>query len=144
MIIDLMTLSNVNTTTTTEVKRVSSYELAKFLKSYPEDSVISIWETMMDQYGYVPPTWWLVERIVAEYGHDPIWIKVPASLLGLVEAVKQPPKRRWRIIGKMKRRNPTLHQPWWMKWWSSFIIMWQCQRYCRIIFFWFSNRIYYL
>lgn len=114
MIIDLMTLSNVNTTT--EVKRVSSYELAKFLKSYPEDTVVSIWETMMDQCGDVPPTWWLVERIVAEYGHDPIWIKVPASLLGLVEAVKQPPKRRWRIIGKMKRRNPTLHQPWWMKW----------------------------
>ena len=114
MIIDLMTLSNVNTTT--EVKRVSSYELALLLKSYPEDSVVSIWETMMDQCGGVPPTWWLVERIVAEYGHDPIWIKVPASLLGLVEAVKQPPKRRWRIIRKMKRRNPTLHQPWWMKW----------------------------
>ena len=114
MIIDLMTLSNVNTTT--EVKRVSSYELAKFLKSYPEDNTVSIWETMMDQCGGVPPTWWLVERIVAEYGHDPIWIKVPASLLGLVEAVKQPPKRRWRIIGKMKRSNSTLHQPWWMKW----------------------------
>lgn len=114
MIIDLMTLSNVNTTT--EVKRVSSYELAKFLKSYPENSAVSIWETMMDQCGSIPPTWWLVERIVAEYGHDPIWIKVPASLLGLVESVKQPPKRRWRIIGKMKRRNPTLHQPWWMKW----------------------------
>ena len=112
MVIDLMRLGKNDESI---VKRVSAYELALIFKSYPEDSVWSIWETMMDQCGQ-PPTWWLVERIVAEYGHDPIWIKVPSSLLGLVEAVKQPPKRRWRTSGKWKKLLPQFHQPWWMKW----------------------------
>ena len=112
----MMDFMFLNNTSESIIKRMKPYEVALFLKSYPDGDVCSVWETMRNIYGDQPPTWWLVERIVAEYGHDPIWIKVPASLLGLVDAVKQPPKRRWRIIGKMKRRNPTLHQPWWMKW----------------------------
>ena len=112
MVIDLMRLGKNDESI---VKRVSAYELALILKSYPEDSVWSIWETMMDQCGQ-PPTWWLVERIVAESGHDPLWIKVPVEMLGLVEVVKQPPKRRWRTSGKWKKLLPQFHQPWWMKW----------------------------
>ena len=112
MVIDLMRLGKNDESI---VKRVSAYELALILKSYPEDSFRSIWETMMDQCGK-PPTWWLVERIVAEYGHDPLWIKVPVEMLGLVEVVKQPPKRRWRTSGKWKKLLPQFHQPWWMKW----------------------------
>ena len=115
MVIDLMRLGkNDGKNDESIVKRVSAYELALILKSY-HDSVWSIWETMMDQCGQ-PPTWWLVERIVAEYGHDPLWIKVPVEMLGLVEAVKQPPKRRWRTSGKWKKLLPQFHQPWWMKW----------------------------
>lgn len=115
-------------------KRVSPYELALFLKSYPEGSYSSVLETVWNKYGWLiedyynedeeiwypgfemPPTWWLVRSIRAEYGPDPIWIKVPESLLGLVESVKQAPKRRWRLYEKWRRRNSKFHQPWWMKW----------------------------
>lgn len=102
-------------------KRVNTYELSLFLKSYPEDGFSSILERVWTKYGLVedyfneeeetwypgfsmPPTWWLVAQIRTEYGPDPIFIKVPASLLELVEAVRQPPKRRWRTIGKEKRK----------------------------------------
>ena len=112
-------------------KRVKPYELALFLKSYPEDSCSSILETVWNQYGLIedyfneeeeiwyqgfsmPPTWWLVKSIKAEYGPDPIWIKVPESLLGLVETVKQAPKRRWRLYETWKKKNSKFHQPWWM------------------------------
>lgn len=120
--LDFMFLNNNNSEAI--IKRATPYEVALFLKSYPDGDSVTVWETMRNIYNDLPPTWWLVERIVAEYGHDPLWIKVPASMLGLVEAVKQPPKRRWRTSGKWKKLLPQFHQPWWMKWWS-FHIMWQ-------------------
>ena len=112
-------------------KRVSSYELALLLKSYPEDSCVSILERVWTKYGLIedyfdqdegcwypgfsmPPTWWLLKRIRAEYGQDPLWIKVPAEMLELVEAAKQPPKRRWRLQGKWMKINKKFHRPWWM------------------------------
>ena len=112
-------------------KRVNSYELALFLKSYPDNSCCSVLETVWNRYGLVedfydedeenwysgfsmPPTWWLVKSIRAEYGPDHIWIKVPESLLGLVESVKQAPKRRWRLYETWKKKNSKFHQPWWM------------------------------
>ena len=114
-------------------KRLSPYELSLFLKSYPEDGYSSILERVWSHYGLIedwynedegnwypgfsmPPTWWLLKRIVAEYGQDPIWIKVPEHLLELVEAAKQSPKRRWRTSGKWRKRNKKYHQPWWMRW----------------------------
>lgn len=112
-------------------KRVNSYELALFLKSYPDNSCCSVLETVWNKYGLIedfydeveeqwypgftmPPTWWLVKRIRAEYGQDPLWIKVPAEILELVESVRQTPKRRWRLSGKWRKKNSRFHQPWWM------------------------------
>ena len=112
-------------------KRVSPYELTLFLKSYPEGSYSSVLETVWNQYGIIedyfneeeetwysgfsmPPTWWLIKSIRAEYGPDHIWIKIPESLLGLVESVKQAPKRRWRLYETWKKKNSKFHQPWWM------------------------------
>ena len=112
-------------------KMVKPYELALFLKSYPEDNYCSVLETVWNKFGLVedfydeeeeiwysgfsmPPTWWLVKNIRGEYGPGPIWIKVPKSLLGLVETVKQAPKRRWRLYESWKKRNSRFHQPWWM------------------------------
>lgn len=111
-------------------KRVSSYELSMFLKSYPDDGYSSILERVWTKLGmvkdyyneeeeawypgfFMPPTKWLVRRIQAEYGQGPIWIKVPASLLGLLESVRQPPKRRWRLSGKWRKINNKYHRPWW-------------------------------
>lgn len=112
-------------------KRVRPYELSIFLKSYPEDSCYSIIESVWSHYGLIedwfneeeqtwypgfamPATAWLVRKIRAEYGPGPLWIKVPAEMLGLVEAAKQPPKRRWRISGKWRKKNSKFHRPWWM------------------------------
>ena len=114
-------------------KRLSPYELTIFLKSYPEDSGTSILERVWNKYGLIedwyneeeeawypgfnmPPTWWLLKRIRAEYGSDPIWITIPKSLLELLETAKQSPKRRWRLSGKWRKRNKKYHQPWWMRW----------------------------
>lgn len=112
-------------------KRVSPYEMALLLKSYPKDSGTSILEKLWTKLGlvedffnedeeawypgfFMPPTKWLVGRIQAEYGQGPIWIKVPAEMLELVEAVRQSPKRRWRLQGRWMKRNKKYHQPWWM------------------------------
>lgn len=114
-------------------KRVSSYELTLFLKSYPRDSGTSILERVWSNYKLIedwynedegcwypgfsmPPTWWLLKRIRAEYGPDPIWITIPETLLELVEAAKQSPKRRWRASAKWRKINKKYHQPWWMRW----------------------------
>lgn len=121
----------VNETENIIEKRIRPYELALLLKSYPEDGYSSILERVWTRHSLIqdyynedediwypgfsmPPTWWLLKRIVAEYGHDPIWIKIPEHLLGLLEAVRQSPKRRWRTSGKWMRRNKKYHQPWWM------------------------------
>ena len=112
-------------------KRVSPYGLSLFLKSYPKDSGTSILERVWTREGLIedwynedeqawypgfsmPPTWWLLKRIRAEYGPDPLWIKIPEHLLGLVEAVKQSPRRRWRASAKWRKINKRFHQPWWM------------------------------
>jgi hypothetical protein len=131
MYLDFMFLLNNGDNPVAIVKRVSSYELALLLKSYPEDSYESILETVWTKQGLIedyfdeeletwipgfqmPPTWWLVKRIRAEYGPGPLWIKVPAEMLELVEAVRQSPKRRWRTSGKWLKRNNRFHRPWWM------------------------------
>lgn len=121
----------IDNTSEERLVRVRPYELALYLKSHPRGCVYSILETVWDKYGLIedyfdddsetwysgfamPPTWWLVNRIRAEYGPDPLWIKVPDSLMNLVEAAKQPPKRRWRTSGRWLKINKKYHRPWWM------------------------------
>lgn len=128
MYTNLMFLSENNNE---KLVRVHPYELALLLKSYPENSCYSILETVWTKQGLVedyfnedeqtwyagfamPPTSWLVAQIRRDYGADPIWIKVPESLMGLVETVRQSPKRRWRLQGKWRKINNRFHRPWWM------------------------------
>ena len=107
MISGFMFLNNGNNVNDAVLKRLRPHEVARFLNSYPEITACSVWETMRNIYGDrdQPPTWWLTKNIKVIYGPNPIWIKVPVEMLELVEAAKQPPKRRWRLRVKWRKLN---------------------------------------
>ena len=111
-------------------KYVRFYELALFLKCSPADYVEKLYyfdsvleyvlqcnnliNDYYDEYEdcwypgfFMPRTADLVEGLMRMYykgGAKKLLIKVPVSLLPILEEVKTRPKYRWRNIGKEKRK----------------------------------------
>lgn len=109
-------------------KYLTYYELALFLKHSPVedakeyyfDSLLeyildcnNLIEDYYDDEGnwcpgfYMPRTADLIEVLMGLYykgGAKKLLIKVPVSLLPILEEVKTRPKYRWRNIGKAKRK----------------------------------------
>lgn len=110
-------------------KWVRYYELAVFLKrnasEYDEklqyynsilEFILDCNDLIEDYYDedednwcpgfYMPRTADLVEVLMRMYykgGAKKLLIKVPVSLLPILEEVKTPPKYRWRSLGKVKK-----------------------------------------
>lgn len=110
-------------------KYLTYYELALFLKHSPvEDAKEYYFDSLLeyildcnnliedyyyDDEGnwcpgfYMPRTADLIEVLMGLYykgGAKKLFIKVPVSLLPILEEVKTRPKYRWRNIGKAKRK----------------------------------------
>ena len=111
-------------------KYVSFYELALFLKRnasgydenlYYDDSILEFilnCNNLIEEYYdeeedcwcpgyYTPRTADLVKVLLKMYykgGAKKLLIKIPITLLPILNEVKTPPKYRWRNIGKAKRK----------------------------------------
>ena len=96
-------------------KYVRFYELALFLKRSPADYVEKLYyfDSVLEYEDcwypgfFMPRTADLVEGLMRMYykgGAKKLLIKVPVSLLPILEEVKTRPKYRWRNIGKEKRK----------------------------------------
>ena len=98
-------------------KYVRFYELALFLKRSPADYVEKLYyfDSVLEYVlqcnnlinDYMPRTADLVEVLMMMYykgGAKKLLIKIPITLLPILNEVKTPPKYRWRNIGKAKRK----------------------------------------